>query len=280
MASVLILNQSNVTQQNNVFQYNFPSGSVNFKDKQIAVQSIILPYSWYNITSTYNNQAFNITIPRTDGVATTTLNIIVPSGFYTVAQLNSYIQSQLIANNIGYLVNASGANVYYIEIVANLNLNSAQLNCYVVPNSLPVGYTNPASWALPTVGTRVPQLTTLSNNFGLLIGFASSTTFPASSTQSSTYSITSSFTPTISPVESVLVNCNLVNNILSVPSNIITAIPITSSFGTQIQYSPNELIWLPILDGTYPYFRISFLDQISNQLGMNDTNIVMSLLIK
>jgi len=280
MSAVIILNQSNVSTQNNKYRYAFPSGSVNFKNRQIAVQSIVLPYSWYNITAAQNNNTFSLIIPRTDGSATTTISITVPDGFYTISQLNSFIQSKLIANNIGYLVNSTGSNVYYIELVANTNLNTAQLNCYVVPTALPSGWSNPGLWALPSSGTRVPQLVTDTSNFGLLIGFASSTTFPSNSTQASTYSITSTFTPTISPVESILVSCSLVNNILSSPSNIITTIPITSSFGTQIQFNPNELIWLPILDGTYPAFNVQFLDQNSNLLQMLDTNVIITLLIK
>lgn len=278
MSSVVYLNSSNATSQPNVFQYNFPAGSVNFTGRQIAITSIILPYSWYNVTSGYNNQNLSIIMPRTDGSATTTLNLTIPQGFYTVQQLNSYLQSQMQANGF-YLMNGT-SNVYYLEIVPNLNLDAAQINCYVVPNTLPGGYTNPGGWVLPSTGTRVPQIVISStNNFGSLIGMTAGT-YPSTSTQAATYSITSNTTANISPVSSVLVNCNLVNNQLSVPSNIITNIPITAQFASQIIYQPYEYIWLPILDGSYPYFRITFLDQLSNQLGITDTNIIITCLIK
>lgn len=280
MSTIIPINQTNVTTQNNVFHYNFPAGSVNFKDRKIAISSIILPYTWYNITSTYNNQTFQITVPTTDGSSFSTLSITIPAGFYTIGQMNEFLQSVLIANNF-YLVNPAGDNVYYIEIVGNTNLSTAQLNCYVVPNTLPTTggtWTNPG-WTLPSTGTRVPQLITDTSNFYKLIGFAPSTTYPSTATQASTYSITSSITPQISPVSCVLVNCSLVNNLLSSPSNIITLIPITSTFGAQIIFTPSTLIWLPILDGSYPYMRISFLDQLSNQLEMTDTNVIISLVI-
>ena len=280
MSSIISITQANVTSQPNVYQYNFPSGSVNFKQRKVAVSSVILPYSWYNVTSIFVNKNFCIVIPVTNVSATTTLNITITPGFYTVSQLNSYIQNQLIINNIGYLYNGT-SNVYYIEIVANLVTDSAQLNCYVVPNTLPGGWTNPGSWALPSTGTRVPQLVISSTQtgFGKLIGFGSGT-FPASSTQTSTYSIQSQFNPQISPVSSVLMTVSLVNNILSSPNNIIGVIPITSQYATQIIYAPNELLWIDCLDGTLPSFTVSFLDQFSNQLGIIDTNITVSLILK
>lgn len=275
MASLVTLNASNVSPiQNNVYNLNFPTGSVNFENAEIAVSSIIIPYSWYNVSSVYNNQSFSIIMPV--GASNTTMNLTIPQGFYTLEQINSYIQSQLIAQGY-YLVNSQGQNVYYIEIVGNLNLNSTQLNCYGIPTSTPVGYTNPASWSLPTI-QRCPQLVIPSNNFGLLIGFASST-FP-SVQQSSTYSITSTFTPQITPVTSIYCACSLVKNKYSNPTNIIANIGITSTFATQIIFNPSNFIWLPVLTGNTPSIKITFYDQLYNNLPILDTNLTVNLLIR
>ncbi len=290
MTTLLTLNSSNVSQtQNNVYTFQFPTGSVNFKNCRCALQSVILPYSWVNVDSTvYNNASFQIIMPVTIGGSsvTDTLSLTIPSGFYSLDQINSYIQAQLI--NAGYyLVNASGNNVYYIELVANLNLNTAQLNCYVVPNTKPASwsYGSTGTWGTAGVGTlpsanKVPQLVLLNNNFGKLIGFASSTTYPASNSSASTVSYSSSFMPQITPVTSVYIGCSLVKNEYSNPTSIIGNMGITSNFATQIIYSPNEFTWLPVLDGSVPGFSITFYDQLFNNLAIRDTNLTINLLLE
>ena len=54
MAYTLLLNSSNVIgSNNNTYQYNFISGSFHAKDCEMAVSSLAIPYSWFNITSAY-----------------------------------------------------------------------------------------------------------------------------------------------------------------------------------------------------------------------------------
>jgi len=265
-----------------VYTYTFPTGSANLKNRRIAIQSIVLPYSWYNVNGTiYNNASFQLTFPIS-GSSSTTLNISLPNGFYQISDINSYIQTQMVNNNF-YLVNASGDNVYYIELVANESTGLCQIISYIVPTSLP------SNWALPTAGTggwgsslpnvsdQVPQLTTLSNNFGKLIGFANSTSFPSSPTQTGTTTEVSSFEPQITPVSSVLVGCSLINNVLSNPTNLMTCIPITSTFGAQIIYQPYFKIDIDVLDGSVNSFNIIFYDQLFNQLQITDTNVTINL---
>ena len=157
-SSLITLNSSNVSNtQTNIFNYTFPSGSVNFKKSRIAVQSIVIPYSWLNVNDTvYNNAAAQLIFPvRISGSSTTsTINITIPNGFYIVTQLNQYLQSQMIADGY-YLVNGSSQNVYYLEIVANIQLNNTQLNCYVVPTTLSGGYSYgaTATWGAAGVGS-------------------------------------------------------------------------------------------------------------------------------
>jgi hypothetical protein len=288
--SLITINQSNVSSQNNIYNYTFPSGSVNFKNARVAVQSIIIPYSWLNVNGTvYNNASFNILMPVKIAGSTvvSTVNINIPSGFYTLQNINQYMQSQLIANGY-YLINASSQNVFYIEFVINTNLNNVQLNCYVVPTSLPTGYSygSTGTWGTPSVGSLpstanlVPQLQTLNNNFGLLIGFASSTNFPSSNSSSVTVSTTSSFVPQITPVQSVYVGVSLVRNKYQNPTNVIANVPLTSSYATNIIYAPQELVFLPVLTGNFASFQVIFYDQFFNPLPIVDTNLTVNLLLE
>lgn len=277
--TVLLLNQNHVTARSNEFQYNFPAGAARFRDNKLAISSIIIPYSWYNITAAYGNNTFTLNVPITNGVLNTTIAVTIPDGFYTVAGINQYIQSVLIANGVGYLVNDVGQNVYYFEIVANSNLGTAQINSYIVPNALPVGWANPGAWGLPAVGNRVPQIVIANANFGTLIGFTNAS-YPANQNQVATYSITSNQMPQISPVSCLTVSCSLINNVLSTPSNILASIPITSTFGGQIIFEPNQYIWVSILDGSYPYFTITFTDQSNQLLTLTDTNVITTLIVE
>ena len=94
-ASLITVNKSNVSNtQSNVFNYNFPSGSANFKKAEVAVQSIIIPYSWLNVNGTaYNNNTLQLTFPVTISAVSTqaTVNITIPSGFYQLSDINSYL---------------------------------------------------------------------------------------------------------------------------------------------------------------------------------------------
>lgn len=279
--SPILLNINNQTTTNaNIYTYNFPSGSVEFKNSKLAIQQIIIPYSFYNITQIFNNQKFNIIFP--DGSSTVTINFTISPGFYLISDINNYIQSICIANNY-YLVNSSGNNVYYIQLTVNSNLDYCQLNCFDVPTSLPSGYTygSGSTWGtngLPSTSNQVPQLVVLSNNFTNIIGFKAGT-YPATATQSSTYSVSSTFTPQASPVASITVACNLINNLLATPSNLVTTIPITATFASQIIYQPTSQVYLSILDGRYNSLSVSFFDQNNNALQLIDPNCIINLLI-
>ncbi len=290
MSTLITLNSSNVSNtQNNIYTFNFPTGSVSLKNSRVALQSIIIPYSWYNVSGTvYNNNTFQITMPVTIGGSSTqqTINITIPQGFYSLDQINQVLQAQLL-NSGYYLINASNNNVFYIEIVINLNLNCAQINSYVVPTSKPAtwSYGTTGTWgasgvgSLPLTANQVPQIIISSNNFGKLIGFNSGT-YPSSTTSTSTVSTSSQNMPQITPVTSVYVGCSLVRNVYSNPTSIIGNIGITSNFATQIIYSPNEFTWLPVLEGTIPSFSVIFYDQLFNNLAINDTNLTINLLIE
>jgi len=273
MSELIPFNISNaVPNQPNIFKYDFPTGSQTFRDRKICIANMIIPYSWYNISSTYGNNTLSLIFP-TDNT-TDTINITIPNGFYTIAQLNSYLQSVMIDNNY-YLVNGS-TNEYYLEIVANSNTGLAQLNCYQVPTT--TSYTNPG-WVLPTTADQVPQLVVSNSAFGDLIGFTNAT-YPATPTQATTYSVQSSYTPQISPVNSIYVCLSCVDNILSSPNNIVGVIPINNTYGAQITFSPPEFIWLKALDGTVSSITLSLFDQNMRPIPLTDLSLSANILIR
>lgn len=273
----LILNSAGLqaNQYNNTYRYTFPAGSVQFSKSKVAVGTVNIYYSWFNIGSTYNNQSYQIIFPTFAG--TTTLTITMPDGYYDVSSINSYLQQIFITNGL-YLVNGSGQNVYYAEFITNQNYYGIQFNSYPVPIALPGGYTNPGGMTFPVVAAT-PQLVVQANNFTNLIGFTAGT-YPTVA-QNTNYSVLSSYTPQVSPVQSIILACTLLNNRYSNPGTVLYSFtPAGATFGGIIQSQPAFPSWIDIQDGNYPNFDIQFLDQNFNPLPINDTNLVVQLLIK
>ena len=271
----LILNSTNVVVgDNSRFNYTFPVSATFDKDDEIAVSSINIYYSWFNISSSLGNNTFSYTWP----VGSITINITIPDGFYTANTLNSYLQSVMITNN-HYLINGSGNYVYYIEFVENSSAYSIQFNSYPIPTALPAGWSAPAGWTGYPAVASTPQINIPSSNIRYILGFNAGT-YPTV-VQATNYSKISDFTPQFSPVQSVLVSCSLVNNILAIPSNILFSFaPTDTTFGSIISPAITYPIWNEITPGTYPNFQVQFLDQSYQALPIRDTNLVLCLSIR
>jgi hypothetical protein len=273
----IILNSSNAVAgtNNSIYRYNFPQGSVKFNKSKVAVASISMYYSWYNILASLGNNTFTYTWY---GFGTSVIETItIPDGFYDIAALNAYLQSQMIANG-HYLIDASGDYVYYLEFATNSTYYSIQLNSYPIPTALPTGYSNPAVITFPAVATT-PQITIISNAFRDIIGFNAGT-YPAA-VQTTTYSKLSDFTPQVSPTQSVILSCTLLNNKYSNPGTVLYSFsPAGVSFGSLIEAKPSQFSFVDIQSGNYNTFDITFLDQSFNFLKINDNNLVVQLLIE
>ena len=210
--------------------------------------------------------------------------VTLPNGFYEVSDINNYLQNVMISRG-QYLVNGGG-NIYYISLTVNPTYYSNQLLATVLPLSLPSGYTNPIN---PITGSPqfgypltaiTPQLRVLSSSpaFGSIIGYTPGLYPPTPAAVS--YSTIGNITPNATPVNSLVIRCNLVNNDAGFPTDILDSMPITGAFGTNINYAPNYEKWIKISAGTYYSLTLSFQDQNFNTVQFNDINILVSLLIR
>lgn len=284
----LVINNSNVsnTNTNATFTYNFIGGGFIVDDNmEVMVSSAQIPYSIFNITSAYNNNRFRLDFPTGAlGSSYTTFIINIPDGFYTISDLNAFLQQYAISNGL-YLVNSSGQNVYYTPaFYINTVSYAVQMLLYTVPRSLPSGWTQPSNWIGYSTFTsdRTPHVHILANtNFGDFIGFSVGQ-YPATIPQTTNYSILSNKKPPIaSYVNSIIIHCSLVNNPVISPSDILDAFQITNTtFGANINYSPSVEKFVKLTKGNYSSMIIYLTDQNNNPITLIDPNILITLLFK
>ena len=278
MSSAIILNQSNVVNDgwNNKLQYNFPAGSIKCRGSSIALSTINMFNSWFNITSALSNNSYSIIYPTSTG--TTTYVVTMPDGYYDFDQLNAYLQNYLVVNNL-YLVNSSGQYVYYVQFEVNPTAYGLQLNCLPLPTSLPSGYTNPGSMTFPAT-TLVPQIVVPATNFSTLVGFTAGTYPPAP--QTTLYSVTSNIAPEINPISSVIVLCSIVENRCNTNPTVLSVFSqaVSNGFGNLIQIQNQFPLWIPIRDASYSTFQVSFVDQNYNPIKILDPAITIMLVLK
>lgn len=298
----LILNSSNIApnSNNSTLIYRFPTSMILKQGQKLALASFSMYYSTFNITSAYGNNVLNYI--WFDG---NTYTITIPDGFYDVEALNNYIHSVMVSNT-HYLIQTSNKYyVYFLTMTTNQTYYSVSINAYGLNSTLATanGWTLPvgATWTIPTTATQYiyPMFQIIDNAFTSVIGFNSgyyplntaeatittdgTTTWSQPSTASAPYGTTpivsflSQNVPQLSPVASYTITCNLINNMYSIPNNLLYSfgIPSSATFGSYFSITPPQMSFIDILGGNYNEFRIQILDQNLRQVAIQDPTIVI-----
>jgi len=302
MPFVLVLNSSNVS--GNLlsnYNYRFTNGSIDIPpNSEMCVSSVTIPYSWYNVNQPiYSNGIFQYNYPNTVG-SFTTFTVNFNPGFYQVSDLNNAIQLFMFQQG-QYIRLASNAIIYFINLLTNQTFYTNQFVLNIVPLAANVATyygvgATIGGGVYPTVQSCcqviIPNNTSANGltSFGTLIGYSPGTyplgsTFPVlpSGTISSTnYSVNTlgNITPNLTPVNSLILSCNLVDNNISVPSNILDSFNINSVFGGNITYSANFEKLVSLVTGKYQIMTLTLLDQNGNPIQANDPNVLITLIIK
>jgi hypothetical protein len=287
MSFTLIINNSNVvnTNTNATYEYKFIGGGFSVPENmECMVSSAQIPYSIFNITAAYGNNTVRLSFPSGAGAATfTDYNIVIPDGFYTIDDLTAFFQQYAITNGL-YLINANNENVYYTPtFYINSVSYAVQLLLYVVPRSLPTGWTQPSNWIGYSTYTadRTPHIHILATSkFGDFVGLTNGT-YPSPTLRTTDYSVLSNKTPIGSYVNSIVIHSSLVNNSVVSPSDIIDAFQIVDTkFGSNINYQPSVSKFVRLTKGTYNSMIIYLTDQNNNPITLKDSNILITLLFK
>ncbi|DAZ94147.1 TPA: hypothetical protein N0F65_007347 [Lagenidium giganteum] len=202
---------------NNILRYEFPGSSINFLNIEIAIHSILMYNSQFNIDSTaYGNNMFSIIVPT--AATTSTIDITLPDRYYSYADINQMIQTALVSAG-AYLIDSNGNNVYYVQITENATYYAAQVDLAKVPTALPSGYARPSSGLFSSGGSGLPltaytpQLVINNAELGKIIGFSSGTYLNAQTTTAQ--SLLSNITPQAKPVSAYMLRSSLSITIFS-----------------------------------------------------------------
>lgn len=272
----IVLNSTNVVSGSNNSKYRFRFASTtSFQNDQIALSNINIYFSWFNITTQYNNNFFQYI--WTDGGGGYTYDVLIPDGAYEISTLNAYFQFIMVQNG-HYLVDDQKNFVYYAEIVLNPTFYAVEIKTYPLPTALPTGWTNPAGVMFPTVAST-PQVIVPATNIRTLLGFDAGT-YP-SAVQSTAYNVLSQNTPQVATVQSVILLCSLLNNTLTNPNTFLYSIaPSNTQFGQLISVAVPELIFTDIVSGSYDSFEITLVDQNYVPLVVKDNNLIIQLVVR
>jgi hypothetical protein len=285
------MNGTNIVQDgnNNKLVYRFPN-SVVLKDKYIAVSSISMYYSWFNITTVYTNNTFTYTW---NGTLNKTYTVTIPDGLWDISAINNYIQYICLQNGTYWTV--SGTYYYPFELIVNANRYAIQLNTYQIPTSTPTGGTTPpAGWPTTVFNSIVTFPSDFNEIVGYSAGFASANnvgggiTFqtPSKSTNYAsvnsvnTISYLSDLPPQVQPYSSVLFSLSNINNPYTQPSSIIYSLNSHVGVGELISEKPPNFMWNRMIDGTYSELRLTFLGPNLQPLIINDPNMTILLTIR
>lgn len=291
----IVMNSTNLIPdgQNNKLKYNFPN-SVNLKDKFIAVSSISMYYSWFNITTALINNYFTYSWISGAGNTVHTFTINIPNGLYQIADLNNLIQYACIANGT-YFINASGVNTYPFEFILNAPRYAVQINTYLWPTTLPAGASLPIGYpngALST--TTFNSIVTLPAKFNEIVGYtagfttdnnlANAYTPPISQYVSKssigTLSYISTQAPNVQPNNTVIFSISGLNNPYTQPSSIIYSLNPSVGVGQQIFETPPNYAWCKFIDGTYNSLTLALLGNDLQPLIINDPNMTFLFVIR
>jgi hypothetical protein len=257
MGKTIVINLSNYLQgSGNKYVNNFPQTSYFAAGSRIGVSNISIYNSVQNITQKRGNNVVTLNWLGTDNIFT------FPDGYYSVSDINFFFQNQCILNGLCVTANSGADNVCFFELVINSIRYATSLNFYAIPTdaqAINLKYSKPsnATWSYP-VSPTTPSLT-FGQSFGNLIGQTFGKYPPI--TQSSNIQYLSTSTPVISPVDSLILTCNLVNSKYSVSNNILFSVAITTALGTIIQPSISSIVFNDILPQNFSTLEITIFDQ-------------------
>jgi hypothetical protein len=262
---------------NNMYKVKLPKAVQFKKSDKLSLYSFSMYNSFYNISaSQYGNS--NITFTWFDN---TVYNWTIPDGYYSLSDLNLWLQQQFILNKL-YCVNSNNSqNIYFVVFQTNSVLYKAQIDVYYMPsttNAALYGYTVPsgASWTFPASNTMVTL--TINQNLQSFFGITNQLTF-GNITPVQNMHYLSNTCPIVSPVFSIFLGCNLIVSDFNQIGNLFSQFPISAAYGNLIKIESSIDSLISIKEGIYSEIVITLWDQNNKPLIFQDPELTVFLII-
>lgn len=180
----------------------------------------------------------------------------------------------------------------------NPTLYKVQFTSFVLPTSLPSGYTMPASGFAGVTGGAFPSVAGSAMGwqfpaaFNTIIGMTNPTVVPGNSTSNNYYTGQGSFPasnvtfagdtcPQVQPNSVVHMQCSVIQNSYAQPQTFLSALtPREAQFGGLIEVMPPNFNWTKCLPGNQSQITITLTDRNSQPLRLLDPNITVSLIFR
>lgn len=211
---------------------------------QASLESMSLWYSFYNISSDYNNQTFRYYN------GSSWKNIIITPGLYTIDDINTFIQAAMLINGDNGM--SGGSPVFYISLTPNYNTFKLLIT---VSNSYQVDL---------TVG-----------NLYQIFGFSQ---IIVTTTQNGINNVNIT-----NGVDKLLVHidCIVGSYVGSNASDVIYGFNINSPPSSLVQIQPYRMVYLPLSKTGYLYnMKFSITDQEARRIDLNNETVTYSLHLK
>ena len=202
-------------------------------EKVIALSNLSIYYTWKNIKSSYNNNKFKISAPTWNEEFT------LPDGSYSVSDIQDYFE--YILKMHGEKINKDKDN--------DKNKPSVKIYINRVENRITFKIKNGYSLELLTKETMK------------LLG---------STKNKITKDKNGENVPHLEITEVVLVHCNIVNNDYQQDSRVLYTFVPNKSFGSLLDISPANHIFLKTFNSEYNEIIVWFTDQNSQPLEIED----------
>ncbi len=243
----------------------------------ISISKFSYYNSLYNISDQYGNKY--ITFKWIDG---TVYNWIIPDGYYSVNDLNSWLQTQFITNNLYATNSKTSETFYFVQFVTNPVQYKNEIDVFYVPTATDATTANltvPASATWSFASVRKLPIITINPNLKAYFGMSSRVVFGDESDQTKNYQYLSDITPTISPVFNILVTCNLAETYFGNSPLLIDQFPISASYGQLINYTSTIESNINVAPGIYNEIIVTLWDQNMMPLQSKDKDLTMIIIL-
>ena len=215
--------------------------------KVIALSNLSIYYTWKNIKSSYNNNKFKISGPTWND------EFELSDGSYSVSDIQDYFE-YILKKKHGEDIHSDSDS----DTDTNTNKLSVQINLNKIENRVTFKIKNGYSLELLTPETMK------------LLG---------STENKITKDKNGENVPHLEITEVVLVHCNIVDNDYQQDSRVLYTFVPNKPFGSLLEISPTNHIFLKTFNSEYDEIKVWFTDQNSQPLETED-RINLTMVIK